>query len=219
MPLLLVSTQEHHIQYCQSLGIQESNIIHYTHPVKALDNLTEIKPDIAIFSANDFPRHWKPFLILLRSVRPDAPFLLLLDAALHNSERKKAEIMHIDGWLCPTPLDGYEDSTGLEILQNNLQAINTGASMPKTSSTIQTVPAVFTFPHNPILYPAALQIESDTTAKIFPAIELPEDIFNKLPESLTCTYERQGTANTIQAAIAVLNDEEAIQIYSQNHLH
>jgi DNA-binding response OmpR family regulator len=41
-------------------------ILYYSDPVKVVDSIDEIQPDMLLFNAVDFPRHWKPVLKLLR---------------------------------------------------------------------------------------------------------------------------------------------------------
>ncbi|MFW5802131.1 MAG: hypothetical protein ACOCVC_08850, partial [Spirochaeta sp.] len=77
MRILLITTQEHHYEYLTQLGIDTYHILHYGDPLKAMDNLQELKPNILIVSAHDFPRHWKPLHVLLRDVSPDALFFLI----------------------------------------------------------------------------------------------------------------------------------------------
>lgn len=50
----------------EHLAPQGFVFIHYTNPLKAMDNIDEVAPDIVLFSASDYPRHWKPFLQLYR---------------------------------------------------------------------------------------------------------------------------------------------------------
>jgi DNA-binding response OmpR family regulator len=55
------------------------SLIHYLNPVKALDNLQEIQPDAIVFVLEDYPRHWKAMLKVVRETRTreECPFLLL----------------------------------------------------------------------------------------------------------------------------------------------
>ncbi|UCF98699.1 MAG: hypothetical protein JSV89_03970 [Spirochaetaceae bacterium] len=41
-------------------------IVYFSDPVKVVDSIDEIQPDMLLFNAVDFPRHWKPVLKLLR---------------------------------------------------------------------------------------------------------------------------------------------------------
>lgn len=50
----------------EHLAPQGFVFIHYTNPLKAMDNIDEVAPEIVLFSAADYPRHWKPFLQLFR---------------------------------------------------------------------------------------------------------------------------------------------------------
>ncbi|MCK5734816.1 MAG: PilZ domain-containing protein, partial [Spirochaetaceae bacterium] len=45
------------------------SIIQYTHPLKTMDNLDEISPDILICNATDYPRHWK---LIVKQIRDNS---------------------------------------------------------------------------------------------------------------------------------------------------
>jgi len=71
----------------------------YRNPLKAMDNLEEVKPDIVLFSAEDFPRHWKPFLSLLRKDRKkdECVMVLLVGDFFPFEEAAKAVYLQVNG--------------------------------------------------------------------------------------------------------------------------
>lgn len=73
----------------------------YANPIKAMDNIEEVMPDIVMFSAEDFPRHWKPFLNLLREIRSkeDSIFILLVGPVFPFEEAAKASYLKVHGIL------------------------------------------------------------------------------------------------------------------------
>ena len=73
----------------------------YANPIKAMDNIEEVMPDIVMFSAEDFPRHWKPFLNLLREVKrkEDCIFILLVGPVFPFEEAAKASYLKVNGIL------------------------------------------------------------------------------------------------------------------------
>jgi hypothetical protein len=75
-----------------------SELIHYWNPIKAMDNLDEIAPDVVLFSAQDFPRHWKPFVAFLREQRSrDATVFVLLEGDnLPEEEAEKAQHLQVN---------------------------------------------------------------------------------------------------------------------------
>jgi hypothetical protein len=64
-----------------------------------MDNVEEIDPDLVIFSAEDFPRHWKPFIRILRAVRSkeDSVFVLLRGPSFPSEEASKATALGVNG--------------------------------------------------------------------------------------------------------------------------
>ncbi|HOV63930.1 MAG TPA: PilZ domain-containing protein [Spirochaetia bacterium] len=75
------------------------DFIHYKNPVKALDNIEEIEPDLVVFSAEDFPRHWKPFISFLRNIRSkeETIFILLKGPLFDFEEGAKASFLGVNG--------------------------------------------------------------------------------------------------------------------------
>ncbi len=73
--------------------------ITYRNPIKAMDNIEEIDPDIVLFSAEDFPRHWKPFLKLLREIKTkeETVFILLIGEIFPIEEAAKATHLGVNG--------------------------------------------------------------------------------------------------------------------------
>jgi hypothetical protein len=91
------------------------DFIHYTNPVKAMDNIEEIAPQLVIFSAEDFPRHWKPYLRMLRAAynKEDAVFVLLRGPAFPTEEASKATALGVNG-IVRASLDEEADIRNLE---------------------------------------------------------------------------------------------------------
>jgi hypothetical protein len=76
-----------------------SEIIQYWNPIKAMDNLEEISPDLILFSAQDYPRHWKPFLTFLRkeTSKNETVFILLKGENFSFEEASKANHLGVNG--------------------------------------------------------------------------------------------------------------------------
>ena len=102
MKILLVSDRNDQKQALEKhFATRGTEIIHYVHPIKAMDNLDEIEPDVVLFSAADFPRHWKPFLIFLRDIRgrDSGVFILLSEGEFPVEEVSKAEHLEVNAIL------------------------------------------------------------------------------------------------------------------------
>ncbi len=97
--VLVIEDQETQQRISHHLAPLGFDFIHYLNPVKALDNIDEISPDLVIFSAEDFPRHWKPFIRLLRGKRSkeEAVFILLSGDNFSSEEASKASVLEVNG--------------------------------------------------------------------------------------------------------------------------
>ena len=75
------------------------DFIFYSNPVKAMDNIGEIAPQMVIFSAEDYPRHWKPFLVVLREYFPhtESVFILLKTEFFSQEDAEKAAFLKVNG--------------------------------------------------------------------------------------------------------------------------
>jgi DNA-binding response OmpR family regulator len=96
----------------QSFSFQQADVIHYDNPIKAMDNVEEIQPEIVLFSATDFPRHWKPFVMYLRNAytRHEVIFVLLISDEFPSDEAAKAEHLDVNAVL-------DEDLTSVQTLE------------------------------------------------------------------------------------------------------
>lgn len=75
--------------------------IQYTNPLKAMDNLYEIDPEVVICSAIDFPRHWKLVLKEFREQRDleDYVFILSVRKEFEFEEAAKSLFLGNNGLL------------------------------------------------------------------------------------------------------------------------
>lgn len=82
----------------EAFSYHNADVIHYDNPIKAMDNIDEIEPDVVLFAATDFPRHWKPFVAYLRNTfsRREAVFVLLSSEAFDPEEAQKAEHLQVN---------------------------------------------------------------------------------------------------------------------------
>ncbi len=90
------SVRETLVEHLHPLGFE---FIHYTNPLKAMDNIVEIAADVVIFSAQDFPRHWKPFMVMQAAAFPEnrGLFILLKGENFTFDEASKASHMEVSG--------------------------------------------------------------------------------------------------------------------------
>ncbi|MBN2051667.1 MAG: PilZ domain-containing protein [Spirochaetales bacterium] len=117
MKTLIVAEKEAVIDHIEkTLRPHGLDFINYRNPLKALDNLEEISPDIVIFSAEDFPRHWKPFLRLLREYKTKEAcvFILLKGESFDYDEAAKATFLGVNGVL----QEELDDPADLQVIED-----------------------------------------------------------------------------------------------------
>jgi len=100
MKILLVTekteTRKHILYHLEPLGFA---IIQYWNPLKAIDNLDEISPDLILMNAADFPRHWKTMLRIVRNkqAKNEVVFILMTQKDFPYDEAAKATHLGVNG--------------------------------------------------------------------------------------------------------------------------
>jgi hypothetical protein len=151
MKILLVaekeSTRESLLLHLTPRGF---DLIHYKNPIKAMDNIDEIAPDVVFFSAEDFPRHWKPFLKLLRASfnKENATFVLLKGELFPFDEAAKAKHLEVTGIIRENLEDRKEYSRLEELLAHytSLKEVRSESRyIPESSDQLEFI---FTHPND-----------------------------------------------------------------------
>lgn len=77
-------------------------VVHYRSPLKAMDNLAEVDPQIILYAQMDFPRHWKVLLSMVRQEksREECVFILFNQGAeVPATEAEKAAFLEVNAIL------------------------------------------------------------------------------------------------------------------------
>ena len=149
MKILLVSERDElkgHIR--RNFMPRGAEIIQYYNPIKAMDNLDEVEPDVVLFSALDFPRHWKPFLIFLRDsrAREQCVFVILTGDEFDHEEADKAQALQVNG-IVHERLQDQRELARLKELVNRYRDIGDARTERRLVPTeIDRVGFVFTHP-------------------------------------------------------------------------
>jgi hypothetical protein len=125
-----------------------AEIIQYYNPIKAMDNLDEVEPDVVLFSARDFPRHWKPFLIFLRDskAREQCVFVILRGDDFDHEEADKAQALQVNG-IVHERLQNREELSRLKDLVNRYRDIGDARTEKRLApSQIDRIAFVLTHP-------------------------------------------------------------------------
>ncbi len=73
----------------------------FTDALAAVNDIVAVTPDLVLLHSEDFPREWKPLLVLVRqrAVREDSVFILLTDEDFTFDEVAKASHLGVNGLL------------------------------------------------------------------------------------------------------------------------
>lgn len=146
------------------------DLIHYRNPIKAMDNIDEIAPDAVFFSAEDFPRHWKPFLKLLRMSfsKENTTFILLKGEVFPFEEAAKAKHLEVNGIIRENLEDRKEYKRLEELLSRYTPLVeerNIARYIPESSDPVEFM---FTHPHNHAIITGSIFDLSSTGAAFEP---------------------------------------------------
>jgi DNA-binding response OmpR family regulator len=106
--------------HLKPLGIE---VVFQSDPVKVIDTIADLDPDVVLYNGVDFPRHWKPTLKLLRDrhSKEDSVFILLADAPPFE-EVAKASHLGVNG-LVDAGLGEKQQMQKLEELLRRYQSV------------------------------------------------------------------------------------------------
>ncbi len=146
-------------------------IVHYKDPVKAIDNFEELDPQMILFHGQDFPRHWKPLLKLLREKKSkeEAVFILIKAPDFPMEEAAKASHLGINGMIS-ADLKNKEEIYHLEELFRRYKSVKDKRKfhrlVPKNLDRIQLM---FTHPYSTVIVTGSLAEISIQGASFKPA--------------------------------------------------
>ncbi len=86
-------------EYLEPLGC---GVVHYRSPLKAMDNLAEIDPQVILYAQMDFPRHWKVLLSMVRQEKSKEECVFVLynkGTEVPATEAEKAAFLEVNAIL------------------------------------------------------------------------------------------------------------------------
>lgn len=122
-------------------------VVHYRHPLKALDNLVETKPAIVLYDLQDFPRHWKILVKYIREEfgKDEVIFLLVSTGPAPLEEANKALYLGVNGIL---QFNGDVDALARNIREVFLRyGTFEGLGQEPSAPTAGSGPLAFLFRH------------------------------------------------------------------------
>ena len=175
MKILLISEKDEIKKKIDKLlSTVKIECIHYFNPIKAMDNIEEVSPGAVIFSANDFPRHWKVFLVFLRSLgnKEKIPFILLKGSDFDYSEVSKATFLGVNG-IIDESLGINEDLDRLKEIINRYKRSDTEILFPSINmfspSEDQKVALLFMHPEKLNIISGIVVALSETELHFMPS--------------------------------------------------
>jgi DNA-binding response OmpR family regulator len=149
MKILLVSEREEIRDHIRTNFMPRgAEIIQYFNPIKAMDNLDELEPDVVLFSSQDFPRHWKPFLIFLRDsrAREQCVFVLLTGNDFDHEEADKAQALQVNAILHERLADHRELARLKEVVSRYRDIGDSRTEKRHVPTRLDRIAFVFTHP-------------------------------------------------------------------------
>jgi len=182
--------------------IHGGSIIHYRHPLKCMDNYDEIEPDVVIFNAPDFPRHWKLAIQSLRENwdRKRALFILIIDKNFPAEEADKAAYLGINALVTREDLErnGFSRLSGLVCRYSMAPERSDGPVFRRVN---EPYPLMFMNPENLQFISGVVERELMNRVLFFPSE--PTAIAGIEPGALirNCSWEKRGNIETFDALV------------------
>ena len=103
------------------------HIVQYTDPVEVISHLEQIAPEMVLFHAGDFPRHWKPLLRLVRvrGTKEEIVFVIIKGEDFPVEEVAKASHLGANG-LINADVTGKQECKELADIVKNAAALFDG---------------------------------------------------------------------------------------------
>lgn len=126
------------------------SVVQYSHPLKALDNIEEIDPDVLLCNASDYPRHWKLLIRQLRERRKkeEGVFILLIPDDFDSEEANKASYLGVNALIPESSVAGGDFGTLDESIGRYKSPTANGMTSGWIPSKDERVEFLFTHPEN-----------------------------------------------------------------------
>jgi len=145
--LIIANDKDLKAKFRKYFGHIGYSVIQYMNPLKAMDNLDEISPDVLVCNASDYPRHWKIVVKQIRENRNrnDVVAILLIANDFDSSEANKAVTLGVN-ILFSNIIETIED---FENLNNKISRYKSPPGLSKKSSWFpqEENPVLFAFSH------------------------------------------------------------------------
>jgi DNA-binding NarL/FixJ family response regulator len=218
--LLVIDHDNLKDQIIEHMAPQGFDFIHYNNPIKALDNIEEIKPDLVIFSAVDFPRHWKPFITVLRSFmdKNESVFILLKGDQFPSEESTKASTLEVNGIISENLNDPVVIGQMEDIFSRYNIISDKRISRRYISNVIQDFEFIFTHPINSSLIIGEITDISIGGISFTPeSLQLTQDVREGTIIS-NCTLRLKETFYTISVIVIRNNSILSLGFIDLDHL-
>ncbi|NBF41561.1 MAG: PilZ domain-containing protein [Spirochaetes bacterium] len=168
--LLITESDELQDRIAREFRPHQVEIIQYWSPLKGMDNLDEVAPDVVIFSAVDFPRHWKTFLMFLRNsyARDRIIFVLLVSESFDANEASKAQHLGVNA-VIDASLQSRQDLNRLRDIITRYKRLDESRSDYRhTPDELDDIDFLFSHPRHLRLIPGTVEDISTTGIRFSP---------------------------------------------------
>lgn len=168
--LLIAESNELQDQVTQEFRPHQLEIIQYWNPLKGMDNLDEVAPDVVLFSAVDFPRHWKTFLTFLRSSYPRerVVFVLLVSEDFDEDEAAKAQHLAVNA-VIDASLKSRQDLNRLRDIVTRYKRLDESRTTYRHApDEVDSIAFLFSHPRHLRLIPGSIEDISTTGLRFSP---------------------------------------------------
>ncbi len=196
--LIIAEADETGREFSDVLEPAGFNVIHYRSPVKAMDNMEEIAPELIILSAEDFPRHWKTVTQFVHAQRIKAVVVLLKGALFTELDGEKAAYLGVQA-VIDDNLERTEKEKQLDAL---LERCGLKAAPPQQETPVpEKVEFLFTHPQTGTIVTGRVEYAGKTRLVFCP--DCPE-VSDTLSEGTVLENTTLKKGETISSPLCIV---------------
>jgi len=190
-----------------------AHIIQYKDVHKAMDNMEEIDPQVVLFNALDFPRHWKVAVKMLREQKNyrQSLFLLLITENFRHEDAMKASWLGVNGLISLMEMESGKLESLIDLINRYLDLQPTNHQKNREGELL------FLNPDNLRLCTGEIHFLNEKTARFIPKDEAAASFLKSGDRLQNCSlkiedkiYSRNFIINQNNGAL-ILEEENLLK--------
>lgn len=189
-----------------------AHIMQYKDAHKAMDNMEEIDPQVVLFNALDFPRHWKVAVKMLREQKNyrQTLFVLLISENFRHEDAMKASWLGVNGLISLLEMESGNLNSLVDLIKRYLDL------RPTLSDESREGELLFLDPANLRLCTGEIHFLNENTARFIPRDEVAASYLKTGDKLENCSLKIK---NKIYTRNFIINQNNGSLLLEEEKLH